>query len=326
MRPGPRTRTGSDGRPGSPPPRRSRSGGRYAPGIWPTEQDWRASVPRLLARAVERWDLRPGEPYVGGSVSHVVPVRLPDGGDAVLKLSLPHREAEHEAAALAWWDGAGAVRLLAADPDDPFVLLLERCTPGTRLVERDDLPAEERLRTVGGLLTRLWATSVPSAAPFESVADVTAEWAALAETRMRELAPPFDPGLVRRGTDLLRTLPRDAARSVVVHGDANPGNVLAAVREPWLVIDPKPMVGDPAYDLCPVLVQVDDPFRAADPQPAVRHRVAVLAGATGEPADRIAAWCTARLVESALWSVSRGALDDGLGAMARAAVVDRLVG
>ncbi|MDM7887825.1 aminoglycoside phosphotransferase family protein [Curtobacterium sp. RHCJP20] len=294
--------------------------------MWPTEQDWRASVPRRLARAVERWDLRPGEPYTGGSVSHVVPVRLPDGGGAVLKLSLPHREAEHEAAALAWWDGAGAVRMLAVDPDDPFVLLLERCDPGTRLAERDDLPAEDRLRTAGGLLTRLWAAGVPEDGPFASLAEVTTGWAALAEDRMRELAPPFDPGLVRRGTDLLRTLPIGASRSVVVHGDANPGNVLAAGREPWLVIDPKPMVGDPAHDLCPLLVQVDDPFRSGGSPQVVCQRIAVLADVTGEPADRIAAWCTARLVESALWSVSRGALDDGLDAVARAAVVDRLAG
>jgi streptomycin 6-kinase len=292
--------------------------------MWPTEQDWRATVPRLLARAVERWCLRPGEPYTSGSVSHVVPVRLPDGDDAVLKLSLPHREAEHEAAALAWWDGAGAVRLLAVDPDDPFVLLLEHCDPGTRLVERDDLPAAHRLRTAAGLLTRLWATGAPDDRPFECVAHVAAEWAALADARMRELAPPFDPGLVRRGSDLLRTLPRSAARSVVVHGDANPGNVLAARREPWLVIDPKPMVGDPAYDLSPVLVQVGDPFRTGDPLRAVRHRVAVLSDTTGQSPDRIAAWCTARLVESALWSVSRGALGDGVDAMARAAVVDGL--
>ncbi|QCR44152.1 hydroxyurea phosphotransferase [Curtobacterium sp. SGAir0471] len=294
--------------------------------MWPTEQDWRASVPRRLARAVERWDLHPGEPYTGGTVSHVVPVRLPDGGDGVLKLSLPHREAEHEAAALAWWDGAGAVRLLATDPDDPFVLLVERCDPGARLAERDDLPVEDRLRTAGGLLTRLWAAGVPEGGPFASLAEVTTGWAALAEDRMRELAPPFDPGLVRRGTEMLRTLPIGASRSVVVHGDANPGNVLAAEREPWLVIDPKPMVGDPAYDLCPLLVQVDDPFRGAEPLRVVRERVAVLADVTGESADRITAWCTARLVESALWSVSRGALDDGLDAMARAAVVDRVAG
>ncbi|PZF58742.1 hydroxyurea phosphotransferase [Curtobacterium sp. MCSS17_008] len=288
--------------------------------MWPTEQDWRVSVPGLVRRAVERWDLLPGAPFPGGSVSHVLPVRTPDGADAVLKLSLPHREAEHEAAALACWDGCGAARLLAVDPDDPFVLLLERCDPGTPLAERDDLPAAERLQTAAGLLTRLWAAGVPDDAPFESVADVTAEWATLVESRMRDLAPPFDPGLVRHGVDLLRTLPGGAGRSAIVHGDANPGNVLAASREPWLVIDPKPMVGDPAYDLCPLVVQVDDPFRAADPQHTVRERITLLAGSTGEPPERIAAWCTARLVESALWSVSRGRVEDGQDAVARAAV------
>ena len=294
--------------------------------MWPTEEDWRASVPRLLRRAVDRWDLRTGAPFDGGSVSHVLPVTTPDGGEVVLKLSFPHREAEHEAAALAWWDGAGAVRLLAVDPDDPFVLLLERCRPGTRLSDRVDLPASDRLRTAADLLAGAWTTGVPAEDPFERVADVAAEWAELLEERMRTLAPPFDPGVVRRGAELLRTLPGGASRSVVVHGDANPGNVLASDRAPWLLIDPKPMVGDPAYDLCPLLVQVDDPFGAAEPVRTVRDRVALLADVTGESTERIAAWCTARLVESALWSVSRGALGAGQDAMVRAAVTDRVAG
>jgi streptomycin 6-kinase len=154
---------------------------------------------------------------------------------------------------------------------------------------------------------------------------VAAEWADLVEERVRRYAPPFDAGLVRRGVELLRTLPDGAARSVVVHGDANPGNVLAAVREPWLVIDPKPMVGDPAYDLCPLLLQVDDPLAAPDPDRVVRDRLALLADRTGVPAERIAAWCVARTVEAALWSVDRGRPADGADAVRRAAVLDRLV-
>lgn len=296
--------------------------------MWPTEQEWRATVPQRLRRALDRWQLTPGRPIDGGSVSHVLDVTTADGRPVVLKLSFPHREAEHEAGALRRWDGHGAVRLLDVDPDDPFVLLLERCVPGVRLVDRHDLPAAERLTIAATLLTGLWDRGGPSApsGPFERVADVTAGWADLVEERVRRFAPGFDEGLVRRGAELLRVLPGSGRRSVVVHGDANPGNVLAAERSPWLVIDPKPMTGDPAYDLCPLVVQVDDPFRHGDPAGVLGERLALLADVTGEPTDRIAAWCTARLVEAALWSVSRGETGDGADAMARAAVTDRLAG
>lgn len=324
----------------------------YGGGVWPTEEQWRASVPSRLARAVGQWGLEPGTPYPGGSVSHVLPVRTRDGVEAVLKLSFPHREARHEAAALAWWDGDGSVRLLAVDPDDPFVLLLERCTPGTTLGDRREQTAAERLTAGASLLVRLWAHGAPAAhdpahdrspdhdhdrdrSPdhdpdpdhgFERVADVTAEWADLVEERFRHGAPPLDPGLVRHGAALLRTLPSDADRAVVVHGDANPGNVLAAARERWLVIDPKPMVGDPAYDLGPLLHQVDDPFVAARPEVLVRGRIRLLADVTGLPGERIAAWCTARAVEAALWHVTRGESAAAQDCMRRAAVTDRVAG
>ncbi|WP_144804527.1 aminoglycoside phosphotransferase family protein [Curtobacterium sp. BH-2-1-1] len=308
--------------------------------MWPTEQEWRATVPQRLRRALDRWQLTPGRPIDGGSVSHVLDVTTADGRSAVLKLSFPHREAEHEAAALRRWDGHGAVRLLDVDADDPFVFLLERCVPGVRLVDRDDLPAAERLTIAATLLTGLWDRGGPSepsgssspsspsspSGPFERVADVTAEWADLVEERARRFAPGFDEGLVRRAAELLRVLPGSARRYVVVHGDANPGNVLAAERSPWLVIDPKPMIGDPAYDLSPLVVQVDDPFRHGDPVRVLGERLALLADVTGEPTERIAAWCTARLVEAALWSASRGAPADGADAMSRAALTDRLAG
>ncbi|WP_022903395.1 aminoglycoside phosphotransferase family protein, partial [Curtobacterium sp. B8] len=249
--------------------------------MWPTEDAWHRTVPDRLAAAVARWDLRPGRVITGGSVSHVQAVTTADGGAAVLKLSFPHREARDEAAALAWWGGEGAVRLLAVDPDDPFVLLLERCDPGTRLVDRTDLSAAERLAIGAGAVARLWAAGVPDASPFERLVDVCDEWADLAEERMRTLAPPLDPGIVRHGIALLRELPRSAPATVVVHGDHNPGNVLMAGREPWLVIDPKPMTGDPAYDLCPLLVQVDDPFAHPDPGTVLADRVGLLADRTG---------------------------------------------
>jgi streptomycin 6-kinase len=295
-------------------------------GMWPTMEEWRSTIPGLVDHYVEQWSLTLGESYSGGSASHVVRARTADGVDAVLKLSLPHREARDESAALRWWDGHGAIRVLAHDPADAYATLLERCVPGTRLTDREDLPATQRLALAAELLAKLWQRGAPENSPFESVRAVCQEWADLLEQRMQDLRPPFDPGLVAHGAQLLRDLPASAGREVIVHGDFNPGNVLEATREPWLVIDPKPMLGDPGYDLCPLLMQVDDPFGHDDPGAVLTGRVDALADITSEPVDRILAWSVARLVEAGLWYVSRGELPEGTESMRHATAIANLLG
>jgi streptomycin 6-kinase len=272
--------------------------------------------PAVLAALAEEWDLKVGEPYPGGAAGWAAPVTTADGAEAVLKLSLPHREAQGEAAALRLWDGRGAIRLLRHDPHR-WALLLERCRPGTKLGDAGLAP-EEALAIAASSLTRLWSIDPGPAEAFERVADVCADWAELVRRRMDELRPPFDPGLVTLGASLLEELPRSGARSVVVHGDFNPGNVLAAQREPWLAIDPKPMVGDPAYDPWPMLMQLDP---APATVGALRERAGRFGDLVGEPARRLLAWGLARTVEDALWHVSRHELADGHRQMAVARLV-----
>lgn len=100
---------------------------------------------------------------------------------------------------------------------------------------------------------------------------MTADWAVLVRQRMDRHRPRLDPGLVEHGAALLESLPRTATHTVVLHGDINPGNILAAHREPWLAIDPKPMVGDPAYDPAPLLAQVSPTRGPSDPRPGLSH-------------------------------------------------------
>jgi streptomycin 6-kinase len=204
--------------------------------------------------------------------------------------------------------------LAADDDDDDYALLIEECRPGTTLLD-DPAPAEDRLVTAAGVLHRLWSAPVPDDAPFERVADVCAEWAQLLRRRMEELSPPIDPGLVAAGAALLESLPASATRSVVVHGDYNPTNLLRAEREPWLAIDAKPMVGDPGYDPLSLVLQVGDPIAEG----LVVPRYALVADVLGEPVDRLLAWSVARLVESALWHASRG--EDPAATMADARVL-----
>ncbi|MEO3808782.1 aminoglycoside phosphotransferase family protein [Sphaerisporangium sp. B11E5] len=267
-------------------------------------REWLAGLPRLVAGLRDRWSLRLGRPYHGGSCSWVAPVRLHDGASAVLKVCWPHREAAGEGEALRLWDGNGAVRVLRDDPQ-AYALLLERCDPGSPLGAADHLPAEERLLIGAALLNQLWCPP-PSGTLLEPLGAVTAEWADVVETRMDRLRPGFDPGLVAHGAALLRTLPATASRTAVLHGDFNPGNVLAARRRPWLTIDAKPMVGDPAYDPWPLLEQIDDPFRHPDPPRVLSTRFALVADAVGEDPRRLPAWAVARRVEAALWGVAHG--------------------
>lgn len=277
---------------------------------------WLASLPALVQGYEHAWGLRLGAPLGGGSASWVAPATTADGQRAILKVSWPHREAREEATALRFWNGDGAVRLLREDREH-YALLLERCEPEHRA------PAHERLRIGAEVLAALWSHPAPADSSFELVSDVAAEWADGVQERMATLKPPFDPELVRLGADLLRTLPMSASRRVVVHGDANPGNILAAQRRPWLAIDPKSMVGDPGYDPAPLVLQVDGEPPSAK---VIRERFALVADIACEPVERLLAWAAARAVESALWYVADADLRNGSDAMAEARLLAGLAG
>ncbi|MFI7602024.1 aminoglycoside phosphotransferase family protein [Actinoplanes sp. NPDC049681] len=290
----------------------------------PEARRWLAALPGLIDEVRDRFGLTLGAALDGGSCSWVAPATLPDGTPAIVKIGWPHREMYAEPAALRLWAGRGAVRLLGHDPGR-HALILQRCDPGGRLAD-DARPASERLRVGAGLLRLLWSAGLPEASPadpIESLVDVTADWADLVEERMARLRPGYDPGLVAEGARLLHDLPASAPHEVVVHGDFNPGNILATGGG-WLAIDPKPMIGDPAYDLWPLLDQVDDPYAYPDPARILRDRIALLAGELDLDPARIAAWCVARKVESALWAAHHGRPAEGTAQLHGAHILARL--
>ena len=164
-----------------------------------------------------------------------------DGTTVVLKIGMPHMEGTHELEGLRFWNGDATVRLLDAD-DGLNAMLLERCAPGTRLCA---LPEPEQDRFIAGLLRRLWRPPV-APHPFRPLSVMTAAWS---EETLRDVARWPDAGLVREGLRLFKDLALDPPFGVLLATDLHAGNVLAAQREPWLVIDPKPFVGDRAYDV-----------------------------------------------------------------------------
>jgi len=196
----------------------------------------------------ERWSLRVGTPFEGPEVSAawVAPVRCADGMPAVLKIGVPHMEARDEIAGLRFWDGDPTVRLLEAD-EGLNAMLLERCEPGTHLRR---LPEPEQDVVLAGLLRRLWRRPAEPH-PFRPLTELTAYW-------LTEAGEPAEAAAI--AAELHRTAPEE----VVLATDLHAGNVLRAERAPWLVIDPKPFVGDPAYDATQHLLNRPEPERGLD--------------------------------------------------------------
>jgi streptomycin 6-kinase len=259
---------------------------------------WLRALPALVAELAARWELELLSPYVpGGVTSYVAPGRRRDGSRAVLKVVIPHREARDEAAALQVWNGDGAVRLLDVAPEHD-ALLLEMCEPGTALSALAD--HDEILDIGADVLRRLWDAPVPPDAPFEPLAAVTDWFADLVRERQEKCGAPIPAWLVDEALEDLHDLPRSASRQVVLHHDFHPGNVLASQREPWLAIDPKPQVGDPAFDPLQLILQTSDPLNDADPPTTIRRRLLRLADRLDVDAGRVRAWGVARCVEWAL--------------------------
>ncbi|NUU19824.1 phosphotransferase [Cellulomonas humilata] len=263
---------------------------RDGPGRTSAGREWIGRLPELVERAARRWDVALDDPFTSGAASWCAPGSLPDGRAVVLKISFPHDEARHEAAALRAWHGHGVPELFDSDDDD-WALLLDRVAPGTPLTAAPGT-AQERLTAAAEVARTLWSAPVRVVVP--ALREVCEGWADL--LRERGSRHGVD---VRVAADLLRSLPGHA--DALVHGDLNPGNLLAAGDDRWVAIDPKPMRGDPAYDLWPLLEQVDDPFEHPDPAAVLGERIGLLAGLLDLDADRVAAWGFARCTESALW-------------------------
>ena len=258
---------------------------------------WVARLPRLADDLLEEWDLRTDGLPMHGYCSLVLPVVTAAGERAVLKLSFDgDDESEHEALALRHWDGRGAVRMLRADPARR-ALLLERLRT-TDLGEVWDLEACE---VVAGLWSALHIPALPQ---LRTVTSYVERW--VADLAGLPVNGPVPRRMVEQATSLARDLLADPASTAhVVHGDLHYANVLASDREPWLAVDPKPMNGDPHYEVAPMLWNRTEEL-AGDLRGGLRRRFHALVDAGGLDEDRARDWVVVREVLDAHWAAVDG--------------------
>jgi streptomycin 6-kinase len=251
-----------------------------------------ARLPELAADFLDRWDLTidgDGRPMHGVSAL-VLPVIRADRTPAVLKLQLLDEESVGEPIALRVWDGDGAVRLLDHD-EATGTMLLERLDPTRMLSYLPD--TREGVLVIAGLLAHL--TSTPAPPGMRRLGDIAQ--AMLDRT----------PWALERIPDLeSRRLVADCAAAVrevvtepgdrLLHWDLHDENVLASDRAPWLAIDPKPLAGDPGFELWPAL---DNRFDADE----ITWRFDAMTDVLGLDRARAHAWTLGRLLQNSLWDI-----------------------
>ncbi len=310
----------------------------------PAAAAWIDGLPALLAACAARWRLAIGAPFAPPSYAFVAPARRADGAAVVVKAAPPGRALAAEAAALAAFDGRGAVRLLAADLARG-VVLLERVQPGTPLLALVEAGRDDEATAVAASVMRGLQHPSPAMPPptlgFPTVADWVGGLARL-RARYDGGTGPLPARLVARAEALAAALggpeavapaaamatsppaAPPAPRPALLHGDLHHGNVLDGGADGWRAIDPHGVVGEPAFEAA-ALLRNPLPWLLAGGERAARdilaRRIAILAEALDAEPARVAGWGLVGAVLSAWWSVE----DHGAGwegAIAVAAAIE----
>jgi streptomycin 6-kinase len=181
-----------------------------------------------------------------------------------------------------------AVRVLAVDPREPTALL-ERIQPAATLAST---ASEDEAMVV---VARLFRTGWP-AVPADSVATPVAGFASALESSD-----------LRRARAMFSELLDDAAAPSLLHGDLHYDNIVTSDRADHLLIDPKGVIGDPAFDIGYL---VSRPMPAArDRLPlrtAIARRLAFLPDAIGLDRQRVASFAYVAAALSVAWAREDG--------------------
>lgn len=281
---------------------------------------WLAGLADVVAACAAGWDLTPGSYVEPLTYNYIVRVRRSDGTPAILKICTPGGEYGGEyagqVAALRLFDGRGAVRLLESDPVDR-AMLLECCEPGMMLsaIEDDDTATG----IAATVMEQLWRP-VPPDHSFPTVAEWGQGFARL-RARYAGGSGPLPSALVDQAERLYSDLAGSMDLPVVLHGDLHHENILSADRQPWLAIDPKGVIGDPAYETSTFIRnQLPEPPDGPETGRLMHRRIDLLSEQLNLDRARVRGWALAVTVLSALENVE----DHGRGWEEKFALAEHL--
>lgn len=260
--------------------------------------EWLKALPRIIAECEQRWNITIGPPFEGLSYNYAAPVVRADGTQLAIKICCPGPEVTREINALRHYCGLGSVELFGSDTD-MGVLLMEWIQPGAMLSSVQD---DAEATSIAASVMRQLSHPVPAEHSFPYVED----WAMGMDRLRREFdgsTGPFPAYLVDRAERLFAELLPSQAEKIVLHGDLHHFNILSAERQPWLSIDPKGVIGEPAYEVG-ALIRNPIPHILVEPNLSaiLERRLDQLSDELDLDKQRVFGWSLAQAVLSAWWT------------------------
>lgn len=213
-----------------------------------------------------------------------------DPRDVFVKVVRPGENVAAEAETLRAFGSDRAARVIDVR-QERGELVLERVEPGATLATTAD--EDTALGVIADLFSRGWPTpsETTALAPFEQYAGALLNGSA-------ESA---------RASGVLSELLDDSAERTVLHGDLHYGNILSSCRAGYVLIDPKGVVGEPAFDIGYLVSRyAPSAVNAVPLLRAIERRLAFLPDALGLDARRVAAYAYVAAVLSMMWAVEDG--------------------
>lgn len=259
---------------------------------------WLTRLPSIVSDCAERWSLAVEPPFEPMSHAWVAPAVRADGAHVVLKIGFPNSQLLAEIDSLRLFAGRGVVRLLDFEREQG-IQLIERLRPGAPLSSLDD---DQGATSVAARIMRQMWRPAPREHSFPTVADLASGISAL-RRRFEGGSGPFPTRLVDAAETLFTDLIASSDDPSLLHGDLHHGNILSAERQPWLAIDPKGLVGEPAYEVGALLRNpLPQLLEGPRPQRVLARRADRLAEELGFDRERVVGWGLAQAVLAAWWS------------------------
>jgi streptomycin 6-kinase len=258
---------------------------------------WLENLPELVEECARRWFLTILPPFEYDSYAYVCPALRKDSENVVLKLGVPDTEITCQYEMLRICNGEGMARLLDGDPQRG-ILLLERAMPGTMLAALGDDAVKTEI--AAHLMRHQWR-EVPAGHKFPLVADWAGDLDKL-DSLFEDGYGPFPRNLIDKARRLFKDRIGSDKTSFLIHGDANPFNILRAEREPWLFIDPKGVVGHPLYDVGVFLNNLPEDAAPYEKRRILVRRINQFAEILGFEREEVRDWGQAQCVLSGFWT------------------------